>query len=855
MRRAARALPWLGLLWWLAAAWPPGPRHAAHRGFWPDLWTPDLAAPGSGLEPPSSLNLTVETVALGLWYSREHIFFVLSGPDFPYDAGRLLYVPKSTLVGKPPPVALGGRLASFGRRDKRRDVTYAPGLQYNPAAASLLRSRYLVEYAAVVDHAGLCVSRGPDAATERRPSGQHHVPPWADRGAPPTAPRGLEAVAASDVLNASAVWLDARRVTRHPTGYVYRSPSVAVWPAYVWAMGELSAGSSDALVRARYGVEFMSLTLSTRAGPPAEIVVVPRADPLYMVSETRETFSVPAPGPPPGPRFRVHLLSGVRPGDDAAAAGALAAAAAFPEESLNYAYHLSRGYALVLENAAAPAGARVPPGPAFWGTASRLATAGFAFVTSALESRHVPLEDVLEFLFHTRVLGRLALAAAAGGNGDRGDDAGGLGGEVHPPGGADGGDLPFVRADVWSGATLQHLLGRLVALAKEIAAAEGASLEELGGALRLFFLAEEPSAEAVPVAALVLDSLYRRFLAGDLAWTGATARALFLSASALLSAPAGGAPAGYDGRAAAEEWRLRVRHTLLLNTALCTSDVAAAANRRLRRAMENADHRRSLLLLPDLFSPCGYSLRFDLETDSAVLEALALARDGADAPFPEVMGDTRRAARVLAHWASRGRFVGACVPEVTHRCGDGAAPLDPLVVLPVAHNASFVVTRSLPPRGRSYELAGVNVKRPLVVTYLTAACDHARAEVEPKRLLRPESVRDSELLGAVFLRYTSAGEVIATLAIDTFEAQQRLSRDAANETDDVFSSQTPSTALLLFPNGTVIHLLAFDQQPPLAVSGTVVAATVLGVFLVAGSLAGLVRMLWSLAPSLCWSRQ
>lgn len=179
-----------------------------------------------------------------------------------------------------------------------------------------------------------------------------------------------------------------------------------------------------------------------------------------------------------------------------------------------------------------------------------------------------------------------------------------------------------------------------------------------------------------------------------------------------------------------------------------------------------------------------------------------------------------------------------------------SANVEPRILVPITHNASYVVTHSPLPRGIGYKLTGVDVRRPLFLTYLTATCEGSTRDIESKRLVRTQNQRDLGLVGAVFMRYTPAGEVMSVLLVDTDNTQQQIAAGPTEGAPSVFSSDVPSTALLLFPNGTVIHLLAFDTQPVAAIAPGFLAASALGVVMITAALAGILKVLRTSVPFL-----
>nr|UPH94827.1 UL22 [Human alphaherpesvirus 1] len=800
------------------------------RMYWRDtntgrLWlpnTPDPQKPPRGfLAPPDELNLTTASLPLLRWYEERFCFVLVTTAEFPRDPGQLLYISKTYLLGRPPNASLPAPTTVEPTAQPPPAVAPLKGLLHNPTASVLLRSRAWVTFSAVPDPEALTFPRGDNVATASHPSGPRDTPP-------PRPPVGARRHPTTELdithlHNASTTWLATRGLLRSPGRYVYFSPSASTWPVGIWTTGELVLGCDAALVRARYGREFMGLVISMHDSPPVEVMVVPAGQTLDRVGDPADENPPGAlPGPPGGPRYRVFVLGSLTRADNGSALDALRRVGGYPEEGTNYAQFLSRAYA---EFFSGDAGAEQGPRPPlFWRLTGLLATSGFAFVNAAHANGAVCLSDLLGFLAHSRALAGLAARGAAG----------------------CAADSVFFNVSVLDPTARLQLEARLQHLVAEILEREQSlALHALG--YQLAFVLDSPSAyDAVaPSAAHLIDALYAEFLGGRVLTTPVVHRALFYASAVLRQPFLAGVPSAVQ--------RERARRSLLIASALCTSDVAAATNADLRTALARADHQKTLFWLPDHFSPCAASLRFDLDESVFILDALAQATRS-ETPVEVLAQQTHGLASTLTRWAHYNALIRAFVPEASHRCGGQSANVEPRILVPITHNASYVVTHSPLPRGIGYKLTGVDVRRPLFLTYLTATCEGSTRDIESKRLVRTQNQRDLGLVGAVFMRYTPAGEVMSVLLVDTDNTQQQIAAGPTEGAPSVFSSDVPSTALLLFPNGTVIHLLAFDTQPVAAIAPGFLAASALGVVMITAALAGILKVLRTSVPFF-WRRE
>ncbi|AFR32464.1 envelope glycoprotein H [Leporid alphaherpesvirus 4] len=776
------------------------------------IWLPSVpSASGNSLSsfaPPAEANITTANIPLLQWRVNGSCFIMITYPEFPQDRGLLLFVPHEYLVSDGPTPA-----TPPPRRPPRSVAEAGPplrpilGLQKNPAGAMLLGSRYLSAYAPISDYGALRVPRGPNTATADRPHGALYVP-MSSPGKKAARLR-LSNVRAGNMRNSSRTWLDHKHVFRAAEPHVYRSPSAAAWPLEISTTGELSFGCDAALVRVRYGREFMGLVLSMKNATPAELLVVPAKEHMHST----DPDATQLPGPSAGPRYRVFIISDVDGARDAELVRALADIAAYPEESRNYVQHISRAYAEFFKHARGDGPLFAASAQLFWRMSGLMAAAGFSLLDAAREHGAVSLTNLVRFRTHVRMLAELASRGAAGCSTG----------------------TAFSRVDIWArDAQIDQNLARL---AREALGAAEHSLAGAAQAYELLYAAGPNHTDATleAGASATVSDIYLGFLRGAGVGTRAARRALFFAAAILL---------GPLERGEFSDTQLEQARTLLLHmTAMCTSDTAAESNAYIRTALDEADHTKRLFLAPDHFSPCAASLRFDLTEMPFVLDALAQTAD-TSVPAEVVEARTRAVAAALTRWAYRDAVLAAVLPRDAGGCASRVSGRSILMVLPISKDAAFAVSYISLGIGLEYMLEGVDVRRPLHLTYITSECQRRPASIEARRLAYRDTDTDMGLAGSVFMRYTPAGEIASALVIDTGEAQERLIHGPVGDAGDVFSSSVPSTALLLFPNGTVINLLAFDTVLRPSVPTEYLVVSGVGVLLIAASLAGMGRVAW-----------
>ncbi|QOD40197.1 glycoprotein H [Macropodid alphaherpesvirus 2] len=803
------------------------PQHPHSKTYWRDqarqrLWLPNIMtdedSPLHVLAPPERLNLSVATIPQLNWYDQDFCFFFITNTSYPHDPGMLLYISKDDLRGV---LRLEPTIASKQApllEVSSRDVFQTPGLQYTPAVNSLLRSRSWISYAPT-DNEVEDLPRGVNTATPNHPYGQKHIPI-----APPPFNRMtpiLLSLTSSAIINATNTWFNGAQLLRPPHRRIYKSSSTATWPIVIWDIGAFTLKCDAAFTHARYGHDFMGLTISMHDSQPVEIFVTP--DDVEILSISRLWFGaqISLPGPEAGPNYRVFWSSPITPQKNEALFQALRDAVAYPEESGDYIYPITKAYVTIFEHARA--GFAPPPQPTlFWRLSSLLATSGFNFINTVRELGSIRVSDFLNYFSHLRILSRFAAQAA---------------GCATPS--------PTINPEIFDGPTFTELRKKLHVVLKEMMNDEDHRSAYVRAHQLAFALGDLESYNIVAESALqTVRTLYKKFLSGDPLTSVAVRRALFFAGAVLLL------PLGHDNPTA--EQRERTRQSLMLHTAMCTADVIAHTDAAIQAAMDQADPDRANFLWDfEHASPCMNSMRFDITEETFLFDTLATI-PRSNISTQTILEETAGVVAALSPRAYHSDLIRAFISEASMQCLSQIQnrDVDAHVLIPITSNSSYIVTKSPVSQGIHYTLDGVDVKNPLFLTYFTPACVEQTQQIESKRLVRVESSTDIGLVGSVFLRYTPAGEVTSVILVDTPETQRQLVDDPQANTD-LFGSDMPSTALLLFPNGTVVHLLSFDTVAIADIPAHVIFASVVGVVLALLALYGIVRVIILLVPILC----
>ncbi|AVT50688.1 envelope glycoprotein H [Cervid alphaherpesvirus 1] len=708
------------------------------------------------------------------------------------------------------------------------DVRSHPGLFGAAFSWSYLQTRHLVDYDLVPS----------------RPLQDWYFPrarPRAGAARPPPAPRGTPAGRAAtfdvnDVLAGGAehfflpVRADRSQRERHVADFA------AVWPVSYVPAGQAVLGCERAAVRLAVGVGFLGVSVTSRDLSPLELMVAPADADVRMITAFNGRGPFPPPGPAPGPLRRAYVLGYGSSRLDSHMYSTMREVASYADEPADFRAHLAAAHReafLMLREAAAAArrGPDAAPAPdaAYhaYRVAARLGLALAALTEGALADGYVLAEELVDLDYHLKLLSRVLLGAglgcAAGGHvrlralaqlpAPR---------ELHPD--------AFIPEP--AGAALESVVAR-------------------GHRLRAVYAFAGPDA---PLAARLLargvvSDLYDAFLRGELAWTPPARRALFFAVAA--------------SAFPADERALELARDVARKcTSMCTAGHATAAALDLEEAYARvaggAAGAAGFELL-DVFSPCMASLRLDLLEETHVLDVLSVvpARAALDAwleaqPSAAAANLSAAALGMLGRGALFGpAHAAALAPELfAAPCGGWRAGTA-VAIVPVAPNASYVLTRAHPRRGLTYTLQGVDVANPLLVTFVRgASCVSASGAVEARSLAVPGPLDACAYCGSVFVRYLPSGAVMDVALIADKRAELEFSR-GANSSMPVFNPRLHSgrsRALLLFPNGTVVSVLAFAGHEAPSFSPAYVWASAGGAVLAGGTLFAIAKMLCGSVP-------
>ncbi|AIQ80829.1 envelope glycoprotein H [Bovine herpesvirus type 1.2 strain SP1777] len=715
------------------------------------------------------------------------------------------------------------------------DIPDTPAVQSHPGlfgaafSWSYLQTRHLVDYDLVPsrplqDWYFLQARAESDAAR----------PPPAPRVTPTPAGR-VAAFDINDVLASGPehffvpVRADRERRERHVADFA------AVWPVSYVPAGRAVLSCERAAARLAVGLGFLSVSVTSRDLLPLEFMVAPADANVRMITAFNGGGAFPPPGPAAGPQRRAYVIGYGSSRLDSHMYLTMREVASYADEPADFRAHLTaahrEAFLMLREAAAARRGPSAGPAPnaAYhaYRVAARLGLALSALTEGALADGYVLAEELVDLDYHLKLLSRVLLGAGLGcaANGR-------------------------VRARTIAQLAVPREL-RPDAFIPEPAGAALESVVARGRKLRAVYAFSGPDA---PLAARLLahgvvSDLYDAFLRGELTWGPPTRHALFFAVAA----------SAFPADAQALELARDVTRKC---TAMCTAGHATAAALDLEEIYAHvgggAGGDAGFELL-DAFSPCMASFRLDLLEEAHVLDVLSAvpARAALDAwlEAQPAAAAPNLSAAALGMLGRGGLFgpahAAALAPELfAAPCGGWGAGAA-VAIVPVAPNASYVITRAHPRRGLTYTLQGIDVANPLLVTFVRGtSCVSASGAVEARRLAVPGPLDACAYCGSVFVRYLPSGAVMDIVLIADKRAEIEFSR-GVNSSMPVFNPRLHSgrsRAMLLFPNGTVVSVLAFAGHEAPTFSPAYVWASVGGALVAGTTIYAIAKMLCSSVP-------
>lgn len=330
-----------------------------------------------------------------------------------------------------------------------------------------------------------------------------------------------------------------------------------------------------------------------------------------------------------------------------------------------------------------------------------------------------------------------------------------------------------------------------------------------------------------------ITSLHEESVRDAISWNASTRHALYYAFDSVF-------------QRSPMEWRAshNARKSLLFASSMCTEEHIAAAELTVQDMYIRLTRSTEPVHILDAYTPCMTSLRIDISERRH--RVYAMANVVYRPVIEEYLENTSQGVRIEEDLQAKaesviaklrtsiGRTVATYASEVLECSGTDRLESDTLLVLPISGIGSYIVTRRAGVRGIVYTVDGVDVNNQLYITYARLPCTSTSGIISPAVLPRPLG-KECPYCGCVLLRYSASGHVRHAIYISSRDLQRELLA-AGNSSVRYFNPTTSSlygTSLLLYPNGTVVRILAFESQRIAILSATYIATTAAGVLIAA----------------------
>ncbi|SCL76950.1 envelope glycoprotein H [Spheniscid alphaherpesvirus 1] len=650
------------------------------------------------------------------------------------------------------------------------------------------------------------------------------------------APRKFSDLTNSDLTNLKTTFVNTGQIATNKKT-LFLDPFDSFWPVRITELGNFECWSNGGISSVVLGSGFMAATFSSKDHPPLELVVVPKNTGLAIIWPGSDISEHGLPGPSRGPRYKTYVLGHASQDVNTPLFKTMRTIAAYPEESSDYRYHLSQAHLIALTMLSTQNYNEFSHSDAeqffYPRLGARIASALFSFIQTGHITGYVSLGEIIDVDINVKLLSRILMYGAAGGSHASFRLQSSL-----TPSNSIAPVLVERALNAIETSKLKHFNDyaqyRKTALSLAYAIHSYGSTEDT----RIYVSAEE----------LVYD-LYYETLFHTVQWNSTSRHALFF-ACGILTDPARLLTTDAERKSAMAS----ARRTIMATTSMCTATHGINAGLKLHEIEIGITDGKMSFSILDLFSPCMASTRYDFSEDDHLIDLLAAIPSNEKLTAylnssPKGRSDAeldllKRTLSVITSWSAYdGSVVSLIAPELV-ACNADHMKKTIIAALPMPSGGSYIVTRIQPDSGNVYRIDGVSVTQPLFVTFLSGSCTKETNSVLDVNLPVPIRSTDCLYCGCIFMRYKSSGVVMDLLYIPDSNIQKELVA-GENSSIPLFNPTAydqHSSVLLLFPNGTVVRVLAFERRVSIAVPTTYIIVSLIGITVAGLLLYGIIRM-------------
>lgn len=569
-------------------------------------------------------------------------------------------------------------------------------------------------------------------------------------------------------------------------------------------------GSDGAEVIMKIGITFASITISMKSAPPVELILSERARNISLIWPALKPYE-------PVDKFTrrpylIYLLGPHMNASDMEIKSYINMIESV-EESSNYDFQIAQTHAQLFIFAATPI-SDINDIYCFRVVTTRLFMSLVASVRNAFQSGYISFDEIIKTEANIKMITETLSTFALHSN----------------PGTyflLSGMHLRNENADI-----IKSLIRKTIINASK----NTASLSILQHLYVLrsayaFNISQESGNLGEHVSSISLEliiALHEESVRDTIAWNTSARHALYYAFASIFQRP----PNEWDASRTA-------RKALLFASSMCTEEHIVATELVIQEMYIKINVKNSPVHILDVYTPCVTALRMDISEHHHRLYAMSdvilhpviekyLENDSRGIDAEEEL-ETKAELVITKLKTPLMRRLTIYASEVV-TCSDAdILEATALLVLPISGLGSYVVTRQLGIRGIVYNVDGVDVNNQLYITYVRIPCTTTAGNIVPMVLPRPLG-SDCPYCGCVLLRYSTNGNLRHTIYISSQDLQRELIA-GGNSSIRYFNptiAQIYGTSLLLYPNGTIVRILAFESERVTIISATYVATATAG---------------------------
>ncbi|AAG45759.1 UL22 envelope glycoprotein H [Meleagrid alphaherpesvirus 1] len=568
-------------------------------------------------------------------------------------------------------------------------------------------------------------------------------------------------------------------------------------------------GSAGMEILMKMGITLASMTISTKYNPPIELIISAKYRNLSLLWPPRQQYEPVNKGT--GRPHWIYLLGVYRNVSDSERDSYMNMIKSLGD-SMDYHFLISRAHAQMLILAAEDR--LVDEMHSFRNVIARLFVSLFAFIRNAFQSGYTSLNDIIEIEADLRLIVEGISSAAF-----RKDAS------THFL--ISGTPIKDSKADLIK-SLLSKVIRPISGHTRPLSAIQHLFLLRSAYALDIPRQNGSLSEQVSTVALSFIENIHSEAMRDILSWNTTTKHALYYAFASILQRPL-------------TEWGAsrNARRAILLASSMCTEEHVIATELAIQELYVKIRSNADPIHLLDVYTPCLSSLRLDLSEHHRIY-AMAdvvfypdiqqyLKKKSHEGNMKEDDLETKAEYILTKLRSPLIRTLSAYASEVLSCSDQDLLEINAILILPVSGIGSYVVSRRAGMQGIVYTVDGVDVNNQLFITYTRMPCTTTIGNIVPTVLSRP-SGKTCPYCGCVLLRYSADGNIRYSIYISSPKLQSELIAfgNSSIRRFNPTTAQIYGNSLLLYPNGTIVRILAFESERVTIISATYIATAVAG---------------------------